>query len=424
MARVSRQSDLSPAARRIPELDGVRGGACGLVVLWHVIVGATYDPLLHWPRYLFGPFMVGGVDLFFVLSGFLIGGILMDHRGADNYFRNFWSRRVLRIFPVYFLLLATYLGARTVDHVFHPHALEAWLIKDTVPTWPYFVFLQNYFMSAIGDVGSYWIGVTWSLGVEEQFYFVMPLLIFLLPRKHLVGLALTCVVAAFLLRAVPSIPPIWKYLGTPFRIDDLMLGVLVACLVRNPAAIALCRSWRAAFDAIVLAMLAFYISGWAAQFSLTLSFLLLGLIFAYAILRIFLLDGGWYRAALRMRWLCLLGAISYPLYMYHQAINGLVFGILYDREPGIYNVPQLAAAISVLILAVGAATASTIFFERPFILRGHLIKYQFGQPQSVEAGHVQAVRMPPTNVPATSESGAETAASVVAPVHCAYIDPA
>src|SRR5258708_15852186 len=87
------------SARHVPERDGVRGIACGLVVAWHCLVLPTDHRILYWIRTPFGPLMWSGVDLFFVLSGFLIVGILMDHRGASNYFKVFWARRILRIFP-------------------------------------------------------------------------------------------------------------------------------------------------------------------------------------------------------------------------------------------------------------------------------------------------------------------------------------
>ena len=80
---------------RIPELDGLRGLAILLVILYHYVGGADHKPLGYWPHRALSAFTVGwsGVDLFFVLSGFLIGGILLEARGAPNYFRAFYMRR-------------------------------------------------------------------------------------------------------------------------------------------------------------------------------------------------------------------------------------------------------------------------------------------------------------------------------------------
>jgi peptidoglycan/LPS O-acetylase OafA/YrhL len=91
-----------------PELDGVRGIACLLVLIDHCVIG----PLVLKPgsdletvRVHLQPFLFGGVDLFFILSGFLISGILMDSRDGPLYFRRFWTRRIARIFPVYYTLI-------------------------------------------------------------------------------------------------------------------------------------------------------------------------------------------------------------------------------------------------------------------------------------------------------------------------------
>jgi peptidoglycan/LPS O-acetylase OafA/YrhL len=363
------------STRRVSELDGLRGIACGLVVAWHCLVGTTDDNILFWIRTPFGPLMVGGVDLFFVLSGFLIVGILIDNRDADNYFRTFWSRRILRIFPVYFLLLATYLIALAIDRALHVPALDVWLISDTLPTWPYFLFLQNYFMATANDVGSYWVGITWSLAIEEQFYLLVPLFVFVLNRKQVLGLAIVCVIAAPIIRCWPGTSFGWMYFSTPSRMDALMFGVIVACVVRNEKILSVCRTWRPALDVLALALLAAFIDGRVAVFARTLSFTILGVIFAYSILRIFLVEKDWYRSALRLPGLVWLGSISYPLYMYHQAVNGIVHGFFFGGAPVIFNFKELAAALLVLVIAVVLASLSTRYFERPFRVRGGALRY-------------------------------------------------
>jgi peptidoglycan/LPS O-acetylase OafA/YrhL len=399
-ATTTRQRPKSPAenclllsTRRLPELDGLRGIACGLVVAWHCLVlpadslvmptvPAGHNSILSWIGVPLSQIMVGGVDLFFVLSGFLIVGILMDHRGADNYFRVFWSRRVLRIFPVYFLLLATYVVALAVDGALHVPALDVWLISDKLPTWPYFLFLQNYSMAMADDVGSYWVGITWSLAVEEQFYLLIPLLVFVLNRKQVLGLALACVVLAPVIRSWPGTSFSWMYFATPSRMDALMFGVIVACLVRSERALNVCRTWRYALDVLALAVLAVFVNSRAMDLPRTFSFTLLAIMFAYCILRIFLFEKGLYRWALRFPALVWLGGISYPLYMYHQAANGLVNGFLFGAAPAILNWKGLATALLVLAIAVSLAALSTRYFERPFRAKGSALKYSFDRERA------------------------------------------
>src|SRR5271165_1527721 len=102
----------SPAFRdsRIPELDGLRGIAIGLVILCHYVGNPGHSALGFWPNRLLLAFTVGwsGVDLFFVLSGFLIGGILLDARTSPNYFRTFYLRRAHHILPIYYAWILLY----------------------------------------------------------------------------------------------------------------------------------------------------------------------------------------------------------------------------------------------------------------------------------------------------------------------------
>ena len=142
------------ALARIPELDGIRGLAILLVILCHYgahqITSTPGTPfnLLH----IALTFGWVGVDLFFVLSGFLIGGILMDNRSSPRFFGTFYMRRVCRIFPIYYLwLIATLilLGAGLPQHLTS-------LFQPDVPFWSYFTYTQNLLLPKLGDFGNEW----------------------------------------------------------------------------------------------------------------------------------------------------------------------------------------------------------------------------------------------------------------------------
>src|SRR5689334_17828355 len=141
--------------KRIPQLDGVRGIAVLLVIVLHYI---RY-PLDHVPAVrFFLEYTWSGVDLFFVLSGFLICGILLDHRESSNYFSVFYIRRSLRILPLYSLCVLSYVLLKDripVEEMF----------QDGIPTWSYVLFVQNYFMGSEGHFGGVWLGGTWSLAI-------------------------------------------------------------------------------------------------------------------------------------------------------------------------------------------------------------------------------------------------------------------
>jgi peptidoglycan/LPS O-acetylase OafA/YrhL len=202
-----------------PELDGIRGLAILLVLGSHA-AGLLIAHLLV-PGW-------GGVDLFFVLSGFLITGILLRTRDSTHYFRSFYARRVLRIAPVYYLTLVVTLLAGC----FVP-GLRALLPPTFLSTASYFVYLSNFpvFWETRFVMSGVW-GIYWSLAVEEQFYTVWPLLVRLLTAR---AMLLLCIVG-FLLELPLRLLLMHLYFGvhvgaiqiTPDRADGLFAGAAVA----------------------------------------------------------------------------------------------------------------------------------------------------------------------------------------------------
>ena len=193
--------------RRIAALDGVRG-----IALLLVFVNHAFRVKLAW----------AGVDLFFVLSGFLITGILLGakEQPRGEYFRRFYGRRARRVLPPYLLLLG-------ITPVFFG---VGWLRFGYM-----YAFLMNVVTAfAIPHVAS--LDVLWSLAVEEQFYLVWPVLVFLLRERQLAWVVGALLVAAPMLRYVgtpwfSSYAPV--YMLTPFRMDLLAVGAGLALVWRQ-----------------------------------------------------------------------------------------------------------------------------------------------------------------------------------------------
>jgi len=225
-------SQRAPApGAHVPALDGLRGVAVLLVLAFHFAhidgEGGAVE------RALLGATRAGwaGVDLFFVLSGFLITGILLDARGGRGYFRAFYLRRVLRIFPLYYAYLAVLFF---VLPAFFPlidvrRETQGWL-------WTY---LGNVLFAREGGFhASPFTGHFWSLAVEEQFYLLWPLLVWWLPRRRLAAVCLGLVAGAFALRFAihrTTFNATAAYVLTPARMDALAVGALVAIALREPA---------------------------------------------------------------------------------------------------------------------------------------------------------------------------------------------
>ena len=219
----------------MPALDGLRALAALSVITFHtrsaVDGGSSISHAYAWLA------VAGwsGVDLFFVLSGFLITGILLDAKDHPHYFRNFYMRRVLRIFPLYYAVLVFML--LVAPHLFGADDPGVQRILDhQAYLWTYTTnFAVVHGGSEFFTGGWMWLTHLWSLAVEEQFYLVWPLLVFVLPRRWLVGAAAAIVVAAPILRHVlisGGMSGEAIYQLTPCRLDTLAIGALIAVLVR------------------------------------------------------------------------------------------------------------------------------------------------------------------------------------------------
>lgn len=230
---------LSPWRAHILALDGVRGVAILLVLYAHftsrepagVALGALY-------RFYFRSAQLGwwGVDLFFVLSGFLITGILYDAKGKQQYFRNFYMRRVLRIFPLYYgVMILTFVFIPLIKA---PHSLgDATGTHSSLWLWFYAANIGMCVYNALLNYSQVFeFNHFWSLAVEEHFYFVWPFLVYAFGRKSLLKICGGIIVGALALRwLMLELDVHWmkRFFLTPCRMDALAMGALLALLVRG-----------------------------------------------------------------------------------------------------------------------------------------------------------------------------------------------
>jgi len=321
-----------------------------------------------------------GVDLFFVLSGFLIGGILLDARESSNYFRVFYTRRFFRIVPIYAVLL---LSVAVAMHLSDAGIIGKKEIFSGPLPWPYFAFfLQNIGVCIHNAFGIFPLGVTWSLAVEEQFYLTLPLAIRFLNRRALVLFVLFAIVGAPLLRAFflhrfPGNPYTW-YTLTPCRADSLLLGVLGAIMLREPR----WRSWllgkRLLPSAIAILLLGAAYLGWRAPsprdiLMATAGFTWLALAFLSIMLYALLYRGSLLSYCLRWSWLRGLGAISYGAYLFHEFFLGMTYG----RTPWVRSWHDFGLSVIALVLTISFCRLSWVYFEKPLVRIGHRASYEF-----------------------------------------------
>ncbi len=358
-----------------PALDGLRGIAIILVLFHHFTI---LSPATDLDRAIVQVPLIGwsGVDLFFVLSGFLITGILIDARGSDRYFSSFYARRTLRIFPLYYLIVFLSLVVLPRFPASYDLFVGAAAPREQLPYW---LYLTNFAVAARDRFVHGVLDIAWSLAIEEQFYLVWAVVVWLCPARLLGGLCAAILGAAPLARTwalAQGAEPIDVYVLTPYRADALAVGALLAWAAR--------RGWLAgqgraallggmvAFSGVIVVCWMDGESWWwgpAMQrvgyslLALTSGGLLVGaLMLPQQHLWPRLLSAGWLRA---------FGRYSYCLYLIHLPVRRVVQTFVFSPDQfALFTTPWLGQLVFYAAATVPAfvlAWTSWRLFEGPIL---------------------------------------------------------
>jgi peptidoglycan/LPS O-acetylase OafA/YrhL len=353
---------------RVPELDGIRATAIWMVLILHIFYGWVPAHYNFSPIPSFVMLIVGhgwlGVDLFFILSGFLITGILLGTKEKAHYFRNFYARRFLRIMPLYFAVVFVFFLCYS--------RYRSFLILSTV----FAANLADIFHIAV----PHGPGVLWSLAIEEHFYLLWPLLVYLLDRRKLTILAISVVVITPIARGVAvahgvSTDAIYNY--SWFRFDGLALGALMAVWVRSSHA-CLRNSLRLAGVLVGLAVaitiigMPFGILQTKSVLGTALRYTQAQLPFASFLLVALALQGTRLTAALRSPPARLSGSLSYCIYLIHLAIGDGYQAMVrhFGLRPSVVfgNLGEiLVRGVFIVLASFGIAILTKKYLEEPFL---------------------------------------------------------
>jgi peptidoglycan/LPS O-acetylase OafA/YrhL len=371
---VSSDVGQSRSVNRLAELDGLRGLATAMVVVWHYIpcqiLPSAEPALASLGRSL--SLTWSGVDLFFVLSGYLIGGVVLDRGSDDQFLFKFYFRRMCRTLPLYFILVCLYLVLKSSSLNQNYWLFGAQLGShaptyfNELPAYCYLFLVQNYCMGGIYSFGGNWLGITWSLAIEEQFYLVIPLAAFITSRRWMIAIIfVSCLVVAYF-RSYFGL--LGSLVYTFCRADALLLGVFCANLVRS-------ATWESNPDWSRLGVLATALltAAWlqsaiyrGSPFGGAELHLSLACFYASLLLIVVTWQGRWVCYPLRSRSLVWLGRRSYGAYLFHQSVNGLVvYFMLGQIEPKLVGWQSVAALVISLIITLVIAALAYRYVERP-----------------------------------------------------------
>lgn len=354
---------------KIVELEGLRGIAILIVTIHHFWprTGGFYE---DWSSVAHLGWI--GVDLFFVISGFLIGGILLDTKKDAQYFSNFYARRVLRIFPLYYaVVLSLFIVVPLGQAIIHGVSYwETGFVRESgSPLW-YLLFAGNIRESITGVEPAYFLAPLWSISIEEQFYLLCPLLIRHLDvaalRRVLIGfMVLSPVFRLAMFAAFPDNERI-QYLATISRLDNLSAGVWLAILVRSgvtasPRALSTLLVALSALGVVIFANDGFDRTTF---FCRIFGYSFLALYFYVVVAWSLRFRGHRAAAVLRMRWLVYLGGICYGLYILQRpaeiALTKALMMVSVDLNQ--FGLPSLLAKT---LFAVFVSHVSFRLFESP-----------------------------------------------------------
>ncbi|MCB1841095.1 MAG: acyltransferase [Alphaproteobacteria bacterium] len=368
---------------RYREIDGLRAIAAFLVIWAHAadMAGAISSDNILTNFYMnIARLGSSGVTLFFIISGFLITGILIDTKDHPDKFKNFYIRRTLRIVPLYYAaLLLIYIlincfslsgGNYQLSQVFLYHIL---FISNWVP-----YFDPNNLATSYADLA--WFMHLWSMAVEQQFYIFWPALFFVLyqdrSERFVLTVMVSLIVFATVLRIIQTYTWYWwpPYTGTLTRMDALFLGAVLAVLLsKNPDALQKIQAVSAAFVPVLLIVLALVsIAISLGNKGLTLNAVII--VPLTALLYFFLINAmilpakeNALRKFLNTRYIQYSGKISYGLYIFSVPVQITLGNMLIDMGSKNYWVNHIVMLVAGLAITHAMASLSYTFMERPIM---------------------------------------------------------
>ena len=353
----------APTEMRIAALDGFRGLTTLMVVVSHYFAelnnGIT-GLAVGWLAVL----------AFFVLSGFLIGRLILEKQVHANFFVVFYVRRFCRMIPPFLVVLAAIYALYAV--IGQHHWSET---KPMFPAWSYLTFTQGFFMIAHDSIGPHWLAPTWTLAVEEHFYLVAPAAIILTPRRHLLKALIVIGLMSVALRYAIFINGVAPVMAGRVMIvslaDSLIAGIIAAEFYVTKRI-----DWARHGEAIRIAPIVLLVASFGMKFADNDPnglFAVFGTFFisiAAACIILSLMYGAPEAKRFESKTLCFFGHTSYTVYLTHLAVLGMMHGLILGDIPDLATWQQLGVTLLSLPVAFAVGWLLFKYVEEPMTAYG------------------------------------------------------
>jgi len=375
----------------IPALDGLRGVAILLVMFIHFTVINPIGTIEVWFQKV-AYLGMHGVDLFFVLSGYLITSILLDTKGKENFLRNFYMRRILRIFPLYYAIVAlSFLILPILLSHFTAGTAKLARFDAVSGDWIWYVlYCSNFLIARTEAIRHGILDVTWSLAIEEQFYMIWGITVLLSDKKLLKRICISVIFCALLFRTVLWLSGFsWLqiYMLTPSRIDTIAWGAMISIITRSSDydAEKLTKDARIIMVITGIILSIFFMSEflhYASPVSYTIGYSLIGAFFAQILISVLNAPkGSIVNRIFASGFLTFFGKYSYAIYLFHLPIRAVIRDLFFgDKQfhtlPGPAIVWQMVFYIVATLAVIPPTLLSWYLFENPFLKLKKYFYYQ------------------------------------------------
>jgi peptidoglycan/LPS O-acetylase OafA/YrhL len=349
---------------RILALDGMRG-LMTLFVLFSHYFGELENGI---PAFCVGWI---AVQMFYVLSGFLIGRLILEKKHHGNFFFVFYMRRACRTLPVYLFCIVFVFAmisiVGTQPYMYIPHS------EADFPLWSYLTFTQNIFMAYTNAFGHHWLAPSWTLSVEEQFYLIAPALFVLVPARALFPVLVAGVLSAFVYRAAVCwfgiMPPLSALVFLPGCMDSLFCGLVAAWLYKNADLSKYDFYLRIApLVGLGLVIATKQLDGLVPSAMDIFSRLFVSVGCAGYLLAV--VRGAPEAQTLKSPVLIFFGNTNYAVYLTHVMVLGLCHGLILGTAPDLATPAQWAVTLVALPIAILVGWVITRYVEEPITAFG------------------------------------------------------